>query len=188
MLKSCLLQASILGFPTEEDRFVLDTDTSLFAIGGVLNQIQGDQELAGVSGSLNAGTVLHVGKCWPPLRCVLIFVLISGELSLLYTRITGPFGGFKSFAIVMVCWSVGICFSASSRLPLNIDQGHSLLMLMAFPVSVVSACNRISTGTTGPWRRRVWVYFGTGTQPFAESAAMGDSMDSDLLPELSGET
>ena len=37
-LKACLLSAPILGFPTEEDRFVLDTDASLFAIGGVLSQ------------------------------------------------------------------------------------------------------------------------------------------------------
>ena len=34
-----------LGFPTEDGRFVLDTDTSLFAVGGVLNQIQDDQEV-----------------------------------------------------------------------------------------------------------------------------------------------
>ena len=39
-LKVCLLSAPILGFPTEEDRFVLDMDASLFAIGGVLNQVQ----------------------------------------------------------------------------------------------------------------------------------------------------
>ena len=44
-LKSCLLRAPILGFPTESERFVLDTDTSLFTVGSVLNQIQGDQEV-----------------------------------------------------------------------------------------------------------------------------------------------
>ena len=44
-LKSCLLRAPKLGFPTEADRFVLDTDASLFAVGGVLNQIQGDREV-----------------------------------------------------------------------------------------------------------------------------------------------
>ena len=32
-LKACLLQAPILGFLTEEGRFVLDTDASLFAVG-----------------------------------------------------------------------------------------------------------------------------------------------------------
>ena len=71
-LKSCLLQTPILSFPTEADRFVLDTDPSPFAVSGVLNQIQGDQEVviayasrSGVSAGLNAGTVLHVEKCWP---------------------------------------------------------------------------------------------------------------------------
>ena len=44
-LKSCLLQAPILGFPTEDDRVVLDTDASLFAINGILNQLQGDREV-----------------------------------------------------------------------------------------------------------------------------------------------
>ena len=44
-LKACLLSASILGFPTEEGRFVLDTDASLFAVGGVLNQIQNEEEV-----------------------------------------------------------------------------------------------------------------------------------------------
>ena len=40
-----MLSAPILGFPTEEDRFVLDTDASLFAIGGVLNQVQNGEEV-----------------------------------------------------------------------------------------------------------------------------------------------
>ena len=44
-LKACLLSAPILGFPTEEDWFVLDTDTSLFAIGGVHSQIQNEEEV-----------------------------------------------------------------------------------------------------------------------------------------------
>ena len=44
-LKSCLLQAPILGFPTEAELFVLDMDASLFAVGGILNQIQGDREV-----------------------------------------------------------------------------------------------------------------------------------------------
>ena len=44
-LMACLLSAPILGFPTEEDRFVLDTDASLFAIGGVLSQIQNEEEV-----------------------------------------------------------------------------------------------------------------------------------------------
>ena len=44
-LKSCLLQAPLLGFSTEDNRFILDTDASLFAVGGVHNQLQGDREV-----------------------------------------------------------------------------------------------------------------------------------------------
>ena len=44
-LKSCLLHSPILGFPTEADRFVLDTNASIFAVGSILNQIQGDREV-----------------------------------------------------------------------------------------------------------------------------------------------
>ena len=41
----CLLQAPIIGLPTEEGGFILDTDASLFAVGGVLNQLQDDREV-----------------------------------------------------------------------------------------------------------------------------------------------
>ena len=44
-LKACLVHAPILGFPTEGGRFVLDTDTSLFAVGGVPSQLQEDREV-----------------------------------------------------------------------------------------------------------------------------------------------
>ena len=44
-LKACLIIAPILGFPTEDGRFLLDTDASLFAVGAVLNQIQCDREV-----------------------------------------------------------------------------------------------------------------------------------------------
>ena len=47
-LKACLTRAPILGFPTEEGRFLLDTDASLFAVGGGgggLNQLQDGREV-----------------------------------------------------------------------------------------------------------------------------------------------
>ena len=44
-LRSCLLNAPMLGFPTEDGRLILDTDASLFAVGGVLNQLQEDREV-----------------------------------------------------------------------------------------------------------------------------------------------
>ena len=40
-----LVCAPILGYPTESGRFVLDTDVSLFAVGGVLSQLQNDREV-----------------------------------------------------------------------------------------------------------------------------------------------
>ena len=45
VLKACLISAPILGFPTEDGRFLLDTDTSLFAVGGILNQLQDGREV-----------------------------------------------------------------------------------------------------------------------------------------------
>ena len=44
-LKACLVCAPILGFPTKSGRFVLDTDASLFAVGCVLSQLQNDREV-----------------------------------------------------------------------------------------------------------------------------------------------
>ena len=64
-LKACLLSAPILGFPTEEDRFVLDTDASLFAIGGVLSQIQNEEEvvIAYASRSLRVSQCRYCTTC-----------------------------------------------------------------------------------------------------------------------------
>lgn len=39
-LKRALTQATVLGFPTETDPFILDTDASDCAISGVLSQVQ----------------------------------------------------------------------------------------------------------------------------------------------------
>ena len=44
-LKACLVRAPILGFPTEDRHFVLDTDASLFAVGGVLSQLEEEGEV-----------------------------------------------------------------------------------------------------------------------------------------------
>ena len=43
--KACLVCAPILGFPTEDGRFVLDTEASLFAVGGVLSKLQKEGEV-----------------------------------------------------------------------------------------------------------------------------------------------
>ena len=43
-LRAALIDAPILAFPTETGLYVLDTDASNFGLGGVLSQIQIDQE------------------------------------------------------------------------------------------------------------------------------------------------
>ena len=53
-LRAALIDAPILAFPTETELYVLDTDASNFGLGGVLSQIQNDQErvVAYCSGAL----------------------------------------------------------------------------------------------------------------------------------------
>ena len=43
-LRASLVDAPILAFPTETGLYILDTDTSNFGLGGVLSQVQNDQE------------------------------------------------------------------------------------------------------------------------------------------------
>ena len=45
-LKHLLTVAPVLGYPTMEDPFVLDTDASLNGVGAVLSQVQNGQERA----------------------------------------------------------------------------------------------------------------------------------------------
>ena len=72
-LKYCLMQAPIfLVFLTEADRFVLDTDASLFAVSGALNQIQGNREvvIAYASRSLRQSQRRYCTTRWEMLAAV----------------------------------------------------------------------------------------------------------------------
>ena len=55
LLKQCLVMAPILAFPRETGIFLLDTDASLYGIGGILSQIQDGEEkvIAYASRTLN---------------------------------------------------------------------------------------------------------------------------------------
>ena len=106
--KTCVMNAPILGFPTEDGQFILDTDTSLFAMGGCSTNSRrigrsSSHTSAGVSGCPSDGIARHAGRCWRRLSCVLIFGRIYGELSSLCVRITVHFGGCRSFGTVMAC-------------------------------------------------------------------------------------
>ena len=73
-LKACLVHAPILGFPTEDGRFVLDMDASLFAVGGVLSQLQEDREvvIAYASRSLRLSQRRYCTTCREMLAAVVM--------------------------------------------------------------------------------------------------------------------
>ena len=73
-LKACLVSAPILGFPTQNGRFVLDTDASLFAVGGVLSQLQDDREvvIAYASRSLRLSQRRYCTTCREMLAAVVM--------------------------------------------------------------------------------------------------------------------
>ena len=61
-LRAALIDAPILAFPTETGQYILDTDASNFGLGGVLSQIQNDQERVVAYCSIAqafAATILH---------------------------------------------------------------------------------------------------------------------------------
>ena len=43
-LKQCLISAPIMAYPRDEGKYILDTDASAYAIGGVLSQVQIDEK------------------------------------------------------------------------------------------------------------------------------------------------
>ena len=73
-LKACLVCTPILGFPTAGGRFVLDTDASLFAVGGVLNQLHEDREvvIAYASRSLRLSQRRYCTTRWEMLAAVVM--------------------------------------------------------------------------------------------------------------------
>ena len=43
-LREGLVQAPVLGYPNPKETYILDTDASAVGVGGVLSQVQGEQE------------------------------------------------------------------------------------------------------------------------------------------------
>ena len=90
-LKAWLISAPILGFPTEDGRFLLGT--SLFAVGGVLNQIQDDREVVIVyaSHSLRLSQRRYCTTRREMLAAVVMFpVVSSGAQFILRTDHSSP--------------------------------------------------------------------------------------------------
>ena len=143
-LKACLLSAPILGFPTEEDRFVLDTDASLFAIGGVLSQIQNEEEvvIAYASRSLRISQRRYCTTRREMLAAVVMCthfrLYLRGSQFTLRTDHRVPSGGYKSLKTRTGCWPTGTYCWANSQLHSSTDRDLYILMLMECLGSVVS--------------------------------------------------
>ena len=89
-LKACFISAPILGFPTEDGRFLLDTDTSLFAVGGVLNQIQDDREV--VSAYTSRSLRLSQRRYCTTHREMLVAVVMCMHFRSYLWGLSSPFG------------------------------------------------------------------------------------------------
>ena len=120
-LKACLISAPILGFPTEKGRFVLDTDASLFDVGGVLSQLHDDREvvIAYTSHSLRLSQRRYCTARREMLAAVVMcthfrsYLRGGGGLSLPFVRTTVLSDGCRSSTMKMECWpafTVGTIF------------------------------------------------------------------------------
>ena len=151
-----MLQAPILGFPTENDRFILDTDASLFAVGGVVNQVQGEV--------VPAASLYHmtrnVGSCCNVYSFSQKFRNSDGMLARWY---------------MLLCQFSVTCEYRPGSQHANADGlSRQCGQCLRLDCPVLSPDVR----TRETESMSVMVH-----QPFAASA-MGESMDSDLLPEL----
>ena len=192
-MKTWLISAPILGFPTEDGWFILDTDASLFAVGGILNQLQEDREvvIAFASRSLRLSQrrycttrreMLAVVVMWTHFRSYLRgaqFTLRTDHSSLRWLQ------KFRNSEGMLVCWymllgqfSVAFEYRPGAQ-HANVDgmsRQCGQCMRPGCPVSSPDSPVDEVDSTTALL-----------DQPFA-SSEMGNSMDADLLPELSGET
>ena len=187
-LKSCLLRAPILGFHTKSDRFVLDTDASLFAVGDVLNQIQGDQEviIAYTSRSLRLSQHRY---CTTRREMLAAITMCTHFRS--YLR-----GAQITLRTDHLRWLQKFCNSDGML-------ARWFMLLGQFSVTFEYRLGCQHTNADGLSRQggqclrpdcpvglpdlAVVETSSTADQPFAEST-MSDSMDTYLLPEMSGET
>ena len=182
-----------LGFPTEDDWFVLDTDASLFAIGGVLSQIQNEEEvvIAYASRSLRISQRRYCTTRRDMLAAVVMcthfrsylrgsqFTLRTDHSSLRWLqKFKNEDGMLARWYLLLGQFSVTFEYRLGS-LHNNADGLSRQCGQCRRPYCPVSAAD-LPTIDADAQSSLV-------DQPFATSE-MGDLMDADLLPELSGET
>ena len=192
-LKACLLSAPNLRFPTEEGRFMLDTDASLFAVGGVLNQIQDEREvvIAYTSRRLRLSQRRYCTTRREMLAAVVMcthfrsylrgaqFTIRTDNSSLRWLqKFRYEDGMLTHWYLLLRQFSVTFEYRPGAQ-HANADGMSRQCGQCRRPDCPVSAADLPVTD--------VEVSSVILDQPFA-SSEMGDSMDADLLPELSGET
>ena len=193
VLKACLISAPILGFPTDDGRFALDTDASLFAVGGVLSQLQDDREvvIAYASRSLRLSQRRYCTTRREKLAAVVMcthfrsqlrgdqFTLRTNHSSLQWLQsFRNEDGILASWYLLFGQFSVTFEYRSGAQ-HANADgmsRKCGQCQRPDCPVSVMDSPVPEAEPETG-----------LVDQPFA-SSEMGESMDADLLPELSGET
>ena len=121
-LKACIVRAPILGFPTEDGRFVLDTDASLFAVGGVLSHLQEEGEV--VIAYANHGLRLSQRRYCTNQREMLAAVVMCTHFRSYLRGERGRNAGSLVFTVS------------------NIVRGHSMPTRTACRDNVVSQCQR----------------------------------------------
>ena len=192
-LKACLACAPILGFPTESGRFVLDTDASLFAVRGVLSQLQNDREvvIAYASRSLRLSQWRYCMTRREMLAAVVMythtrsylrgaqFTLRTDHSSLRWLqRFRNGDGMLARWYLLLGQFSVIFEYRPGAQ-HANADGMSRQCGQCQRPDCLVSAMDS-PVPDAEPETELV-------DQPFAASE-MAESMDADLLPELSGET
>ena len=192
-LKACLICAPILGFPTEDGRFVLDTDASLFAVGGVLNQIQEDRKvvIAYPSRSLGLSQRRYCTTRRELLAAVVMcthfrlylhgaqFTLHTDHSSLRWLqKFCNGDGMLPRWYMLLGQFSVTFEYRPGAQHANADGMSRQCGQCQRPDCSVSSSDSRVADVDATTLLL---------DQPFA-SSEMGDSMDADLLPELSGET
>ena len=185
--------APILGFPMEEGRFILDMDASLFVVSGVLNQLQNDREvvIAYTSQSLRLSQKRYCTTRREMLAAVVMctnfrsylrgaqFTLRTDHSSLRWLqKFRNSDGMLARWYMLLGQFSVTFEYRPGAQ-HANADDLSRQCGQCLRPGCPVSSLEQ-DTGDADSSSALM-------EQPFA-SSAMGDSIDADLLPELSEET
>ena len=187
-LKACLVCAPILGFPTEDGRFVLDTDASLFDVGGVLSQLQkeGEVVIAYASRSLQLSQRQYCTTRREMLAAVVMCTHFRSRCTI-HTENRSQFSPLASEIPERRRDAGPLVFVVRAILSyIRISSGITTCKLMSRQCGQCQRPDCPVSATDSPVPDTN-LEMEVVDQPFAASE-IGKSMDADLLPELSGET